>query len=385
MTLKSAPTLLRQLLVLATPLIIHLGAAQASQGESCAALFEFNTSAPTPQSILGAATPVGNGGLLTSQLPYSGALDSAMQSKGLVFGWVPVFVVDSIEAARAHSIVGPKFRDGSYNQRLNGFYFIAPRATPLAQVDRAKAKEVFEAVSRQAEMVWFDSAGEVHSVSREIVQEKFNPSTIQITESSYYPDSVLFLQPAWLKPPVRALIQYADTQSGSTFKNIRRRARNMIKEGFYLKTNGDFAQSLHLTQLKARSTPNRYTDLRIEETMKLYRQGLAHSIEVWSPSHELVAGIIAIKKGGLVKIDTVFTREGYNIDYVKFADMAFIEWMHLQGIDWTDSGSIVTGYSESLNARYVPLDHYLQLLKELPSDVDVPTDFSYLAHILEPR
>lgn len=331
---------------------------------------------------------IGNQGLLTAQFPPSGPIELSVQDRGIVPGWVPIFVVPNEEAALTHSLSSPKrLRDKSINRRLQGFYLIGN--VDLNQINPEDVPRVFEELSRGQRLFWFEDGDVKKEVDEKQTQAILNPQTMTIDKTpSWYPGQY-FRQKAWLRPPTRAVIKFETTQSGKTYKRIRAKCRQLIDQGYSIKFDGDFEAALKLTAETKRKTANRYDADRVQAVLEMFKAGHAHSWEIWKDGR-LMGGTIHIIQGALDKVDTIFMAdnlpENIRTDLPMMADYAFIVWMHERGIDWTDGGSMIAPhYSDTIGAELISVGEFRQLSAQLPASVSMPIDFSFFLKYIARR
>lgn len=97
-----------------------------------------------------------------------------------------------------------------------------------------------------------------------------------------------------------------------------------------------------------------------EAYTRLHRLGVAHSAEVWL-NNELVGGLYGIRMGKVFFGESMFSKVSNASKY------AFISYVHLlqqEGVQLIDC-QVYTEHLESLGARMIPREDFIQLLQEL--------------------
>jgi leucyl/phenylalanyl-tRNA--protein transferase len=96
----------------------------------------------------------------------------------------------------------------------------------------------------------------------------------------------------------------------------------------------------------------------------LHKTGLAHSAEVWK-NGELVGGLYGVRLGKIFFGESMFSRQS---NASKYAFIKFVEHLKADGVELIDC-QVYTEHLESMGARMVPRNDFLQLLKKLiPQD-----------------
>lgn len=96
---------------------------------------------------------------------------------------------------------------------------------------------------------------------------------------------------------------------------------------------------------------------------ELHRRGVAHSVEVWTPSGELVGGLYGVAIAGLFAGESMFHdpvrgRDASKVALVRLAEVLDDGHDRLLDVQW------VTGHLASLGAVAVDRDDYLDLLAD---------------------
>jgi leucyl/phenylalanyl-tRNA---protein transferase len=96
---------------------------------------------------------------------------------------------------------------------------------------------------------------------------------------------------------------------------------------------------------------------------RLYKRGVVHTVEAWTPNGELAGGLYGVSIGGLFAGESMFYRSGIGRDASKVALAALVDLLREAGaegrlldVQW------LTPHLESLGALAVPREEYLRLL-----------------------
>jgi leucyl/phenylalanyl-tRNA---protein transferase len=97
---------------------------------------------------------------------------------------------------------------------------------------------------------------------------------------------------------------------------------------------------------------------------RLFKRGVVHSIEAWTPDGELAGGLYGVSIGGLFAGESMFYRPGVGRDASKVALMSLVNLLRQTGgddrlldVQW------LTPHLESLGAVAVPRQDYLSRLE----------------------
>jgi leucyl/phenylalanyl-tRNA---protein transferase len=104
---------------------------------------------------------------------------------------------------------------------------------------------------------------------------------------------------------------------------------------------------------------------------RLYKRGVVHTVEAWTPDGELAGGLYGVSVAGLFAGESMFYRPDVGRDASKVALVALVNLLHSAGgqgrlldVQW------LTPHLESLGAVTLPREEYLRLLSialELPA------------------
>jgi leucyl/phenylalanyl-tRNA--protein transferase len=104
---------------------------------------------------------------------------------------------------------------------------------------------------------------------------------------------------------------------------------------------------------------------------RLYKRGVVHTVEAWTPGGELAGGLYGVSIAGLFAGESMFYRPAIGRDASKVALLALVDLLRRAGsegrlldVQW------LTPHLESLGAVALPREEYLRLLAvtlELPA------------------
>lgn len=98
----------------------------------------------------------------------------------------------------------------------------------------------------------------------------------------------------------------------------------------------------------------------IDAYTQLHKMGYAHSAEAWF-NNELVGGLYGIKMGKVFFGESMFSTQS---NASKFAFIKYVEVLQKEGIELIDC-QVYTKHLESLGAKMIMREQFLQLLKHL--------------------
>ena len=131
---------------------------------------------------------------------------------------------------------------------------------------------------------------------------------------------------------------------------------------FEFTTNKEFKQVIH--HCKKTKRPGQegtwITDEVEKAYCKLHELGYAHSTEVWRDG-ELVGGLYGIKLGKVFFGESMFSLVS---NASRFAFIKYVQQLKEEGIELIDC-QIYTEYLESLGARMIDRDKFIELLQNL--------------------
>lgn len=159
---------------------------------------------------------------------------------------------------------------------------------------------------------------------------------------------------AWFSPDPRAILEFKDLHIPESLARARRQAR--------LEITSDQAFEDVIRACARVPRPGQagtwITSPMLDAYVELHRRGLAHSIEVWDGSHELVGGIYGVEVRGVFAGESMFYLKP-NVS--KIALLNLIERLAAKGAQWMDI-QMLTPHMQKLGAKEINRDQYLQML-----------------------
>lgn len=162
--------------------------------------------------------------------------------------------------------------------------------------------------------------------------------------------------PLWWCPDPRFVLFPEEIRINKTIKSL------IKKNEFEFTVNNAFEAVIH--HCKNVKRPGQFgtwiTDEVEKAYTKLHRLGFAHSAEVWK-NNELVGGLYGIKMGRVFFGESMFSLIS---NASQFAFVKYVQQLKAEGIQLIDC-QIYTEYLESLGARMIPREKFIQLLQNL--------------------
>lgn len=167
----------------------------------------------------------------------------------------------------------------------------------------------------------------------------------------WYDDTV----PLWWSPDPRFVLIPEELKVSKSMQQI------IKKKTFTFKVNTDFSQVIQYCQLLNRKGQDGtwITEELKESFIELHRLGHAHSAEAWM-NHELVGGLYGIKMGPFFFGESMFSKVS---NASKFAFIHWVRQLQEEGIILIDC-QVYTEHLESLGAKMIPREDFIQLLKK---------------------
>lgn len=162
--------------------------------------------------------------------------------------------------------------------------------------------------------------------------------------------------PLWWCPDPRFVLFPEEIRINKTIKSL------IKKNEFEFTVNNAFEAVIH--HCKNVKRPGQFGTWITDEVEKAYttlhRLGFAHSAEVWK-NNELVGGLYGIKMGSVFFGESMFSLVS---NASRFAFVKYVQQLKAEGIQLIDC-QIYTEYLESLGARMIPREKFIQLLQNL--------------------
>jgi leucyl/phenylalanyl-tRNA--protein transferase len=158
----------------------------------------------------------------------------------------------------------------------------------------------------------------------------------------------------WYSPLQRAIIPLDGMRVSHSLRKSIRRYEIMIDTAFDDVLDG----------CADRRRPSGWINRDIRRVYRrLFKRGVVHTVEAWSPGGELAGGLYGVSIGGLFAGESMFYRPGVGRDASKVALTALVELLRGAGtegrlldVQWQ------TPHLASLGAVELPRDEYLQRL-----------------------
>jgi leucyl/phenylalanyl-tRNA---protein transferase len=159
----------------------------------------------------------------------------------------------------------------------------------------------------------------------------------------------------WYSPLQRAIIPLDGMRVSRSLRKSTRRYEIRIDTAFDDVLDG----------CADRRRPSGWINREIRRVYRrLYKRGVVHTVEAWTPSGELAGGLYGVSIGGLFAGESMFYRPGIGRDASKVALVALIDVLRRAGAD----GRLLdvqwlTPHLESLGAVTLSREEYLRRLE----------------------
>ena len=157
----------------------------------------------------------------------------------------------------------------------------------------------------------------------------------------------------WCCPAKRGILDFSDLHIP------RRLARTRHKSTFHFTIDRSFPQVItHCATVQRKGESDTWiTRQMMRAYCELYRQGHAHSVEVWEGT-ELVGGLYGVDACGSFSGESMFS---FRSNASKLALLFLIGHLEERGLDWIDI-QMVTPHLEALGAKVVSRADFLERL-----------------------
>ncbi len=134
------------------------------------------------------------------------------------------------------------------------------------------------------------------------------------------------------------------------------------REAFDFRINADFRQVISQCKTMARRGQEStwITDEVREAYIRLHLAGYAHSAEAWQDG-QLIGGLYGIRMGNVFFGESMFSKVS---NASKYAFICYVQKLQTEGVQLIDC-QVYTEHLESLGARMVSRDYFLQGLNQL--------------------
>lgn len=160
----------------------------------------------------------------------------------------------------------------------------------------------------------------------------------------------------WWSPDPRCVLFPEDLRISKSMKQI-------FKKGIF-KVTAD--QSFRAVITACQNQPRKgqsgtwITEEMLEAYCELHKMGLAHSVEVWNSSQELVGGLYGISMGNCYFGESMFARQS---NASKAGFITLVHNLQKWGFELVDC-QIHTNHLESLGAVNIPRKSYLMIIEK---------------------
>ncbi len=160
---------------------------------------------------------------------------------------------------------------------------------------------------------------------------------------------------AWFAPPERAVLFLDEFHLSRRFQRTRKSVP------FTVRIDTNFRSVVErCAELKNRGTQDGtwITEQIIEAYCALFNAGYCHSFETYL-NGELVGGVYGVQIGQFFAAESAFYRSS-GASMVAMCEL--VNYLKHNGVTWCDC-QILTPFSESLGARLLPREQFMQLLR----------------------
>lgn len=318
-------------------------------------------------------------GFVSSKIRASGALSAEVAKEGLLWWYLRVFVVESVEAAKVHSA---KQKD----PLMQGVYLInkGQTAEQTAALIHQPAPDVFNRMLKNDAMYFFrvKENNAVEIVPPDLIDRNIaiNELTWDLNDSESGP---YIMSPGWAFPRYRGMIKHEAGIDSKTYHRMRNLAKQLVAKGFTIRFNHDFVRALNMVRDQERKIEGKWVENSLYAgennqnyamTLESYQAGRAYSVEVWNEKNELVGGVIGFRDGAMYSPESTFYNKvdypKISIGFARIGIVALMDRLKAAGITWADAG-MVTPFTESMKGELVTISEFLDDVAKLPPEAEV--------------
>ncbi len=160
----------------------------------------------------------------------------------------------------------------------------------------------------------------------------------------------------WHCPEWRAILEFADLRIPRSLEKVRRKCELTFT------IDHDFGSVIHECSLTKRPRQRgTWITTEFEQVFtELHREGMAHSVEAWDVSGNLVGGLYGVDAGGVFCGESMFYKTP---NASKLALLFLIDHLRSRGSTWLDS-QVMTPHFEALGAKEIDREDFLDKLSE---------------------
>jgi leucyl/phenylalanyl-tRNA---protein transferase len=187
-----------------------------------------------------------------------------------------------------------------------------------------------------------------------------DPLTVENLSTAYrlgiFPWHIDGLPLPWYCPEKRAVLEFADLHIPRSLERARRRST------FTFTIDKDFKRVIESCSGIARKgeAGTWITSEFIRSYRELHANGMAHSVEAWNETGELVGGVYGVDAGGVFCGESMFHTE---TNASKLALLFLIERLRERGATWLDA-QVMTPHIRALGAKEIRRTEFLRKLRE---------------------
>lgn len=162
---------------------------------------------------------------------------------------------------------------------------------------------------------------------------------------------------AWFSPNPRGVLDFQDLHLSRSFMKF------LKKHCFQVTFNQAFDEVIReCARAYRKNQPGTWiTPDIIKGYEKLFKAGLAYSVEVWNKD-KLVGGLYGVSMGNFFSGESMFSKE---TNASKFGLLSLIHHLQGKGIKWLDT-QMVTPVVEQFGGKYIAREEFVERLKENP-------------------
>lgn len=160
----------------------------------------------------------------------------------------------------------------------------------------------------------------------------------------------------WHCPEQRAILEFADLRVPRSLAKARRNS------DLKFSIDKNFPTVIHECSLAHRpGQRGTWITTEFEEIFtELHKQGMAHSVEAWSPNGDLVGGLYGVNAGGVFCGESMFYKAP---NASKLALLFLADHLRSRGSNWLDT-QVMTPHLAALGAKEIDRDEFLDKLKK---------------------
>lgn len=170
---------------------------------------------------------------------------------------------------------------------------------------------------------------------------------------------------AWFSPNPRGVLIFDEFHLPRSFQKF------LKKHSFQVTFNQAFDEVIRqCARIQRKNQPSTWiTPDIIKGYEKLFKAGLAYSVEVWN-QEQLVGGLYGVSMGNFFSGESMFSKEP---NASKFGLMGLVKHLQDRGITWLDT-QMVTPVVELFGGKYISREEFLKRLEQNPS-FDRPSQY----------